>query len=341
MTSELVQRLARERDPLAHARALFALAATSPAAARDALRDAVLGRDPSSRCAAAALVPELLDPAGAGRLLARLAGDGSLAVRTQVVDSLAALGTRAAASALVTRLTEELELRLGWRIVDHLRALSGMKYRRDPRPWRDWADRLPADWRGRPSAAREGDPPAGGQTVAFAGLPVLSGRVAFLIDLSGSIWQERADGRTKKEIVDVRLRDVLEGLPPETLFNVIPFTGEPHPWEEELVPAKPKSIRAAIRFFERCRAQGTGNVWDAAMLALKDPAVDTLVVLTDGAPTGGRRYQLDLIVPLFLELNATRKVAVDSILVDAPVRLQRHWTALAEGTGGRSIAIEL
>ena len=85
----------------------------------------------------------------------------------------------------------------------------------------------------------------------------------------------------------------------------------------------------------------TADAIEQRMLALEDPAVDTLVVLTDGAPTGGRRYQLDLIVPLFLELNATRKVAVDSILVDAPVRLQRHWTALAEGTGGRSIAIEL
>ena len=53
------------------------------------------------------------------------------------------------------------------------------------------------------------------------------------------------------------------------------------------------------------------------------------------------RYQLELIVPLFLELNATRQLAVDSILVDAPKKLRAHWAALAAGTGGRSIAIEL
>jgi len=343
---ELLTRLLRlirgDRDHAVRARALHALMALAPAPGTEAVRAAA--RDPQSelRCAAAALTRD-------EGLLEALAADPVLAVRTRAVRTLGEVATRRAARVLVQHLADEPEERLGIQLVEVLQRLSGLKHRRDPRPWRDWADRLPEGWRGRtappspgaPGAPGEGAALSGNRSVALAGLPILSGRLAFLVDLSGSIWNEREDGTTKKEIIDGKLAEVFERLPESTLFNVIPFTGKPHPWQDELVPATRKNVKSAIRFFERCREQGSGNFWDAAMLALEDPEVDTLLVLTDGLPTGGRRYQLELIVPLFLELNATRQIAVDSILVDAPGKLRGHWAALAEGTGGRSIAIEL
>jgi len=53
------------------------------------------------------------------------------------------------------------------------------------------------------------------------------------------------------------------------------------------VPASKRNVRAALKFFEDCHERGRGNFYDAALLALSDPEVDTLVVLTDGEPTGG------------------------------------------------------
>lgn len=172
-------------------------------------------------------------------------------------------------------------------------------------------------------------------------MPILSTRIAILIDLSGSIWMLRANGRTRKELVDQKLREALMSLPEKTLFNVIPYTGTPRPWQEELMPATKQNVQAAARFFEETKDQGTGNFWDAAMLALEDPEVDTLLVLFDGVPTGGARYQPDLIALLFLEWNRTRQVVLDTILVDAPPRIRRPWQELSEATGGLSIAIEL
>ncbi len=321
------------------ARALFTLAAFDAGRAVAPVRAGAADRRVPVRCAAVALAPRVLGAAEAAPLLRRRSADESLVVRTRAVDALAELGTAEGVRILVDRLAREEETRLGWRIVATLQELTGRKYRGDPRPWKLFADGLAPDWRpapeGRPSELGED------RSRAFAGLTILSQRVAFLIDLSGSIWKERADGKTRKEVIDGKLRLALESLPSDTLFNVIPFTGTPHPWKDALVPATKSNVRRAIRYFEGCRAQGSGNVYDAILLALEDPAVDTVVILTDGAPTGGRRHRLELMIPLLAERNATRMVAMDSILVDATRRLQLHWEDLSRRTGGRSLAIEL
>jgi hypothetical protein len=227
------------------------------------------------------------------------------------------------------------------RLVERLQRMSGLKHRRDPRPWRDWLAGLSTDWRAPPDPG-DADVEVGGRTrTALAGLPIVSRRVAVLIDLSGSIWNVRSDGRTRKQVVDQKLREALESLPEETRFNLIPYTSEPIPWRDGLVDATPRRVREAAAWFEARHENGSGNFWDAAVLALEDPEVDTLVVLFDGAPTGGTRHRLELITPLFLERNFARRVALDLVLVDASKRLRRLWGELARGTGGRVVSVSL
>jgi HEAT repeat protein len=337
----LVSRARSERDPLARARALLALAAFDVDAARPAVEDALRARDPLVRSAAVSLAERVLEPARILAPLQMLAGDEALPVRTAAVDALGDLGTRSAVGVLVGRLAEETEERLILRCVARLQDLSGLKHRRDPRPWNDWFRSLPPDWTGAGLVHPETADEPGGGTAALAGLSVLSRRVAILIDLSGSIWNERPDGRTRKDVVDQKLREALEALPPETRFNLVPYTEKPHPWQEKLVTAAPSRVRAAAAWFEDLHESGSGNLWDAMLLSLDDPEVDTLMVLFDGAPTGGTRHRLELFVPLFLERNAARRVVVDLILVDASRRLESFWRGLAEGTGGRLTSVTL
>ncbi len=340
LAAELARAARAERDPLARARALAALCALAPGEAAGALEAARRERDPLLRGAAAALLSEGLPPEQALAQLAPLAADSAVSVRRVALEALAALGTRAAAERLVVRLGEEGEERLLLRTVELLQGLSGLKHRRDPRPWNDWLRTLPPDWKAGPARAAPAEAdPAARTAVGLAGLPIVSKRVTILIDLSGSIWNLRPDGRTRKQIVDEKLREALEALPEDTRFNLIPYTGEPHPWKEELVQASPARVREAASWFEACKHNGSGNLWDALLLALEDPEVDTLIVLFDGAPTGGTRHRLELFVPLFLERNFARRVALDFVLVDASKKLRRAWGDLAAATGGRLLAV--
>lgn len=328
---------------------------------REGIQEALQDREPCLRSAALEAWESLRRGAEGAALSLRLPesdplisalSDGALLVRARASGLIGDSPSRARFLALVERLDVEPRSGLVWRTVAILQAGTGRLYRTDPRPWRDYLSGLQEDWSPAPPAAapdakaaaageRGGRRALGEKTVALAGLPLLSDRVCVLVDFSGSLWYERPDGRTRKQLIDERMRALLRSLPEECRFNIIPYTAEPHPWRAALVAAKPPMLKQAIRDFESCRRRGQGNVFDAILLALEDPAVDTLLVLTDGAPTGGHRWNLDLMIDLLVEECRYRSVVIDSILVDAAKGLQERWKRLAHATGGRSIAIEL
>jgi len=230
----VASRARRERDGDVRAAAVVTLATLEHAPGIPAspgwIQDACGHRDPRVRCAA------LLAARGLGAettlaLTRALAADEAWSVRLVAVENLERLESRAAVRTLVHRLENETTLRVADRLVAALRRLSGLKYRRDPRPWRDWADALPADWRPAGlSIEPERDAGPVTRSEGMAGLPVVSPRITFLIDFSGSMWMPMSDGRIPKERVDEHMRAVLEGFDSETCFNIIPFANEPAPW---------------------------------------------------------------------------------------------------------------
>jgi hypothetical protein len=330
----------RNVDPRVRAALLSCWAAVDPSGARPLVEEGLADTDAGVRCSAleAWLELEGADGAGGTGRLAASVADPSPVVRCMALEGLERFPNRDGLHLLVGRLTEEERSALRWRALGALQRLTGYRHRLDPRPWRELLATLPEDWTpvaGAPAVE------AGNQSIAFAGLPLLSDHVAFLVDFSGSLWRELEDGRSRKQVVDLALRKALESLPPSTRFNVIPFTRQPHPWSEGLVEASRSRVRKAIADFDECHERGPGNFFEAALLALADPELDTVVVLTDGVPTGGRRASLELIVELLVLECRYRRVAFDSILVDAPPFVARAWSALAERTGGRSIRLQM
>ena len=330
-----VQRLFEsERAPAERARALPVLAAFDPIAAGRRVQAAAADRSPLLRCAA------LCSLAGATEqerfsLAQRLAVDPDPAVRVAAIEVLEQLASKQSVLALVARLDLEPRLRLRWEIRAWLEQHSGLQHGFDAAAWREWANTITSG-----VSTGEAKPrtlPIGDTHVALAGLNLVSDRVCFLIDLSGSVWQTKVGDKTRKEVLDLELRAALEALPESTAFNVIVFTGEPIPWEKHLVPATKANVARAAIDFERCHQSGRGNFYAAAELALADPEVDTLVTLTDGVPTGGHRWNLGLMIELLVAQNRFRRAAFDSVLVDAPKSRVRQWAELARRTGGRSV----
>jgi HEAT repeat protein len=268
----------------------------------------------------------------------RLLEDKVGGVRLAALQAVASAGVKESLVLLVVRLEAEPRYRLKVACVELLQQLSGRRTKMNPSVWRRWVESQPADWAGSATAA---SPAEVGGTSSFAGLPILSDRVCFLIDFSGSLWYEREGRPARKGKVDELVRASMPLLREGTKFNIMPYTGEPHPWREQLVDASARNVKQAIADFEANRVRGSGNVFDAVLLALSDANTDRLVILTDGAPTGGARWKLELMVPLLRQRVRFSGVAIDALVVDARPGLRKFWFQLAQQTGGRAVAIEL
>lgn len=235
---------------------------------------------------------------------------------------------------LIRRLEEEDHRHLRTLLVGILRRTSGLSHSDDPRPWRDWLGRLGES--GVPP--RDVSPRRGtDQTrvaTTLAALRPSTDRSVILVDLSGSVWMELEGGVSRKQLLDRELRALLEGLPRTVSFNLIPYATRPDPWEKRMVTATPKAVRRAWGEFESCRLRGRGDVWSAVQVALQDPDLGSLLIITDGAPTGGEHSDMELLVPLLEWECRWRGIAVDSVLIDSAKRLQSSWSDLAQRTGG-------
>ncbi len=275
----------------------------------------------------------------------RLAAERDPCTRSAAVRALGEIASRPAVEILLERLEADDSLWVRSAALDQLQDLSGLKYRLDPRPWKDWLANLAPDWRApvsSPAAAREAPQraaPGATTTGGLMGLSIDSERVCFLFDLSGSMAQELEGGGTPKSIVGENLRSALSSLHANVHFNLIPFSSAPIPWKERLVPANSSHVKNALEFFGSCQAGGRGNFYDAFTLAWSDPLTDRLIVLTDGVPTGGLHSDMDVIAPLVLARTRFRPVVLDAVLVDASPASVRRWRALAEKTGGRAIEV--
>ena len=143
----------------------------------------------------------------------------------------------------------------------------------------------------------------------------------------------------------------VRNLPEEVFFNVITFSNRIEKLSEtamEATQANKNKVYLAINDLEPKGATFTYGALDMAFQMagrglqdkFYDPGVDTICVLTDGAPTGGRRYDMSLMVDLLLERTRWRPVRFDPVLVSCPRGLQRHWERLARESGGAVMTLD-
>lgn len=293
---------------------------------------------PAVRAAAleAAIELELADRFG--WIEAALA-DAAPSVRAAAVRAVALAPSRPALEILARLVVEEPRTSLRARVLEVLRAATGYHHGPNPNAWRATLASIPADWDGTPLVAPK--PAAGGATTLaeLARLDPCSDRLAILIDFSGSLWNERGEGVTRKQLLDPEFKELVAALPRDARFNVVPYTGVPHPFQERLVAAEPRRVLEVQTAYERWSMRGQGDAFGAIQTALADPDVDRILLLTDGAPTGGARWDLPLMVELLLEQNRFRHVVFDVVLIDAPKGTARRWERLTASTGGRLLSV--
>lgn len=334
LVQRLVGRAKSGADLGSRAAALQALLPLSPDRAEPFVRPWAESDDRELCCSALMAAVELGLP-DAVALLEAGVHHADWAVRLRAIELLVEVGGTSALDLLVERLRAESRAALRGELVGGLQALTGLWHRDHPEAWALALRGLPSDWTApSPASGREAAAAPRGTVAAIGRLDPRSDRLAILVDFSGSLWNRDSQGRCKKDQLDPQVAQLLARLGAGTRFLLVPYTGEPHPFEPRLVEATRRNVARAQRFFTSARMSGSGDLFGALSLALDSPEVDRVVLLTDGAPSGGERWDIALMVTLLEERLRFRPAVLDFILVDSSPKLVRQWGGLAGSTGG-------
>ncbi|HIG87662.1 MAG TPA: VWA domain-containing protein [Planctomycetes bacterium] len=303
-------------------------------------------KHPAIRMGAAVALLEIRTEGAIDRLLEML-DDEDWRVRVEVVEQVGLLHRLRAVPLLIERIDGETP-RIARDMHLALRLLTGVDHGPRSARWRAW-------WHGegenfqQPKAtatrtaeiARQKRKKKSTTRGTFYGLQVLSERVVFVVDRSGSMngramlpkgpERKKPEASTRFEVARDQILSVLPSLSDKTLFNLAFFGSRIFPWEDGLVRLDEKNLKRALKHVGRAPMGGGTNVWAGLMFAFDDPRVDTVFLLTDGQPSNGVVIDTQEIRARIERLNRTRKVVIHCVSVG---RKSRFLRLLAKENGG-------
>jgi HEAT repeat protein len=194
--------------------------------------------------------------------------------------------------------------------------------------------------------AIEGPAEADKSVVRFYSIPILSKRVAFVFDFSGSMKYDstdESDARSKIDIAREKMKDTLKCFSREQWFNVLifryyssypPETKTERAFPAKLMPADQKRKEQATDFLDGLKPLGWGCFYEAILEALAIPEVDTIYFLSDGKPSRGRYVTSQGLFDRLRRINRFRRVMIHTVLVGEKGTDERFMKDLATLTWG-------
>jgi len=329
----------KAKDPLVRAAAVEAAGRIRGDEAAELVRQGLADEDEGVRCVARM---ELRFVARDDALAALAAGskDPGWRTRAQVVEDALALRTVEAVDALVHLVGDDV-LRVSAAAHEGLVALTGKEIGRDPELWRAWWKDARPEWKMPQGRLRKPGNEGRARTAAsFHGIEVTGGRVAFVIDISGSMAEKMPEDpgeRTRWEVVREELDATLERLPDSTYVNLLLFS-------TEVVVAAPGPVRLSPRdrkrfsAFARRAEPGGRGVLLAAVLAALEQDVDTVLLLTDGAPSAGELVDKDRVRRAIRQRNRMLKRRIHTVAFGSTKKTERRFMEnVAADSGGRVV----
>jgi HEAT repeat protein len=343
-SAPLLSELLTSREALVRAAAIEGLGtllgddAVGPASA------VVLGdRAPEPRIAAAEILGRYPRPQTAEHLARGLA-DGSWSMRVAASRALGGFrvdtdSARAAAGPLVRALGDEARARVRVEMAEALFALTGIDFGPEPDRWRAWYGEAGATFEPPVRRPQRGAANSRATQGHLLDLSLESEHVSFVLDFSHSMTDPIRFGveATKRAELQRSLEVVFGKLGGGAYVNLIPFGSEPHPYKPALFSATPAAKQAALRFLEKMAPDGRTNIYDSLEIALADPDADTLVLVTDGAPTEGKRRTRSAILAGVRQLNRYRLARIHAVEVGAQntsPRWKGFMKEIADATSG-------
>lgn len=340
------------RDPAwqPRAAALEALAALDPARAAPQAAEAANDRAYQVRLMAALVAPKLEIESARAAVASGLA-DADWRVRVQAIESACEVRDRSPIGPMIDLLGKE-KGRLRWDLFLALRDLTGKDLGLDAPNWKRWWDANRETFAVPPKgAAGEAARPGGETGVQFFSLPILSTRMSFVLDLSGSMRDPAppVPGRAEESKLDLAKREMgrtLAQLPETVWFNLIllgcdgdgRYPKDQKKWKKTLHPATPRGRAEGAAYLGRQMAAGWTNIWDGVELAFEDELVDTIYLYTDGGASRGVFVATRDILEELVRMNKFRKIMIHTVEVAAEkpntpdnIRLLQNLAEMTKG----------
>lgn len=296
-------------------------------------------KDSASRMGAASALAEMRTPEALEHLY-KLLNDADHLVQGEAVQQIGNLRRKETLPALIARINGASG-RLRMQILTTLRLITGLDNGTSKDRWETWWKRAGKDFEVpsyEDALAAENDRDrrrSESKTVStFYGLQIVSDRICFIMDVSGSMREpaeKGGGGGNRLSVAKKQLSSVLETYPNGDLFNLIFFSSDAYGWEDELVRMNEDNRAEALKYVERQRPDGATAIYDALKLAFEDQRIDTIFILTDGEPMGGTENNPARIREEVATWNAARHIRINSIAVGQASPLLR---GLSEDTGG-------
>lgn len=182
-------------------------------------------------------------------------------------------------------------------------------------------------------SVRAGSGAGGGTTIAYHGIPLVSQRVAFLIDFSGSMLEKIGTDKKRTRLQEAKdqFAQVIGAITEDHHVNLLVFAGEVRAAWDKLRRATTANRQELIDATNQPGPGGGTNIFDALEVAFADTQVDTIYLLTDGEPTVGRLVATEDIVAEVRRWNRERQIVIHAISVGTNSELLRR---LAADSGG-------
>ncbi len=177
---------------------------------------------------------------------------------------------------------------------------------------------------------------------SFFGIKIISKRVTFIIDISGSMnepmrtrYVDQSTGETRMTIAIRELQKSIDSLDRGALFNIIPFSSDVSMWLDEGVAGSDEKTRdEAKEFVGKLGAGGGTNIYGAVRTAFEDNQVDTIFILSDGEPSVGDELDPQVIRDHVARWNEHRDIEIHCIAIGGALQLL-EW--IAEDSGGNYV----
>lgn len=292
--------------------------------------------------------------------LDRLATDPRWRVRLGAMQAYADVKTRPAVERLVEALARETgRLREDGQAL--LERLTGRFFGADAALWARWLAQAPEDFLAAGddlALARLAPPRYADGTVRYYSISTASTRFVLLTDLSGSmetpvrmLGDRLAAPAPRLDLARAELTRLIGSLPSSSAFDLVSFRDEASAWRPALVRADERTRRAALAELEGWRPWGGTDihgalktVFDMAERALdsdrpRDEDLDTLFLLSDGAPSAGAVRDIELLLQFVAERNRVLRLRIHCLSFTGLAECRDFLARLAALGGGQYVEL--